>query len=83
MARDVRTIDKIDQIRAEFFDRLIEEGKQREQEQKRQQAICLHNYTVEGPIIREWQMRTCERCGHEAIKRITTWQRGDGKCAIS
>lgn len=66
-------IDRIDQIRTEFFERLIEEGKQAAADRKRQQATCAHQYTIMGPIEGDRQWRKCERCDHEATKSIRTW----------
>ena len=82
MARDVRTIDRIDQIRMEFFDHVISEEKERAAAEKRQQSACVHRYTVLGVVLGEWQMRSCERCGHEAVRRIRSWERSAG-CVVS
>ena len=81
---DVRTVDPIDQIRMNFFDRVIAEEKERQAAEKRQQAVCVHRYQTTGWIIGEWEMRACETCGHEAIKRVRSWQRHSaGRCVIA
>ena len=78
-------VNEIDKFRNDFFDKLIKEERQKEAELMRQQANCLHKYDKLGrPNANGYQLRTCSKCGHHAIKSARVWRGTEnGSCIIS
>jgi hypothetical protein len=68
-------INEIDKFRADFFDKVIKDAKEKENAKKLAQKNCFHTYTVMGHITNtSYQERTCSKCEHSAIKSVRVWQ---------
>jgi hypothetical protein len=76
-------IDPIDRFRADFYDNLIQEETKMANDEKLKQTTCYHQYSIMEPIYQQtYQQRTCAKCGHSAVKRVTVWE-GSKHCIIS
>jgi hypothetical protein len=61
--------NEIDEFRKTFFEKVIEEEKQKEQIQKRTEKNCFHHYNViEQTYPNGHEERSCSKCGHTIIK---------------
>ena len=79
-------INEIDKFRADFFDKVIKDAKEKENAKKLAQKNCFHKYTITGPISQSgYQERTCSKCEHSAIKSVRVWQgiNGRSECIIA
>lgn len=80
-------INEIDKFRADFFDKVIKDAKEKENAKKLVQKNCFHKYTLMGPISQAgYQERTCSKCEHSAIKSVRVWQgssNGRSECIIA
>jgi hypothetical protein len=71
----------IDDFRNNFFDKLIQEEKEKEREIKLLQTNCFHHFSIMGHIQNLYQERTCSKCGLTAIKSIKVWE-GTKRCVV-
>lgn len=77
-------VNEIDKFRNDFFDKLIKEEKEKEATILRQQSNCVHKYDRLGHPSNGYQLRTCSKCGHSAVKSVRVWQGTEnGTCVIS
>lgn len=75
-------VDKIDQIRNEFFDKLKQEKIDKEAAILRQQTICVHKYDILGrPNANGYQPRICSKCNYSTVKSLRELQ--GATCNIS
>jgi hypothetical protein len=76
-------MNPVDQFRAAFFDKVIQEEKKQEEERRQAQAKCFHKYDmIEQTFANGYQQRSCSKCGHGAVRKITVWE-GTKGCVIS
>jgi predicted nucleic-acid-binding Zn-ribbon protein len=77
-------MNPIDEFRNAFFQKVIDEEKEREAEEKRIQSKCFHLYNIidETFIKKDYQQRTCSKCGHSMIRRTKIWE-GTKTCIVS
>ena len=76
--------NEVDEFRANFFNKLIKEEKEKERAKILAQKSCFHNYSVMGDISQGgYQQRTCSKCGHSSLKNVKVWKgTKNGKCSI-
>jgi hypothetical protein len=76
-------MNPIDEFRSAFFQKVIDQEKEREQEEKLIQSKCFHLYNIiDETFSNTHQQRTCSKCGHSLIKRIKVWE-GSKNCIIA
>ena len=73
----------VDAFRNNFFDKLINEQKEKERQIKILQKNCFHNY-VTTITNTNYQERICSKCEHSAIKNVKVWNgTKNGTCTIA
>jgi hypothetical protein len=77
--------NEVDEFRKNFFEKLINEEKEKEKARIMAQKHCFHSYNVMGLINKNgYQERTCSKCGHSALKSVRVWEGSkNGECVIS
>jgi len=72
----------IDKFRNTFFDKLLQEEKEKEKQIQDEQEKCFHLYNiVDSTLPNGYQKRTCSKCNHSDIKSRKVWQ-GTKGCMI-
>jgi hypothetical protein len=73
----------VDAFRNNFFDKLINEQKEKERQIKIFQKKCFHNY-ITTKTDSTYQERICSKCDHSAIKNVKVWNgTKNGSCIIA
>ncbi len=78
--------NEIDEFRNKVLDKIIEEEKQKEIEQKKLERDCFHVYNIiEDREPLNYDERVCSKCGH--VKRRNVYKRkpvrsGNKDCII-
>ena len=74
--------NEVDDFRAAFLDRVIQEQQTREREQRRKQAHCFHQYRLQtathtqkpvgalGPVNLPFVTLVCPRCEHTIVRHV-------------
>ena len=75
-------VNEIDTFRQTFFDKVIQEQKEKENQQKRIQQTCLHRYEMLEQYTNGYQKRICSKCEHTDIKHYRVWE-GTKHCILS
>jgi len=75
-------VNEIDKFRQNFFDKMIEEQKEKEIQQKHLQQQCFHQYELLEQYENGYQKKCCSKCDHSAIKHYRVWQ-GTKHCILS
>lgn len=75
-------VNEIDKFREQFFDKLIQEQKEKEIQQKRLQQNCSHHYQLLEQYQNGYQKKVCSKCESIAIKHYRVWE-GTKHCIIS
>jgi hypothetical protein len=76
-------VNEIDKFRENFFDKVIKEQKEKENQLKRLQQQCPHSYSdILEQYQNGYQKRICSKCEHIAIKHLRVWE-GTKHCIIS
>ena len=76
-------MNPVDEFRNAFFQKVIDQEKEREREEKEIQSKCFHLYNIiDETFSNTHQQRTCSKCGHSLIKRIEVWE-GSKRCIIA
>ena len=75
----------VDAFRNNFFDKLINEQKEKERQTKILQKNCFHNYVITNTTQNiNYQERICSKCEHSAIKSVKVWNgTKNGTCTIA
>lgn len=71
----------MDKFRSDFFDKIIKEENDKENELKILQRKCFHNYIVDIVYQNGYEQRTCSKCGHSSLKNAKVWN--TGTCIIA
>lgn len=71
----------VDKFRNDFFEKIINEEKEKEKNIKLEQKKCNHHY-IPYIIKNKYQSRICSKCNHFAIKNIKVWN-GTQNCVIA
>ena len=76
--------NEIDDFRANFFEKVIQNEKEKEAAILHKQKTCHHTFTIIDEAINQngYQYRTCSKCELTAYKRIAVWE-GTKRCTIS
>jgi len=78
-------MDEINKFRQAFFDKVIADEVQKQQEEKLLKSKCFHLYNIIEDTYENrnitYQYRTCSKCGHSTIKRREAWE-GSKRCVI-
>lgn len=62
-------MDRIDEVRRVFFDKVIEEGKAAKEQQEYHERTCFHVYNQEVlPAFGEYRRFACCKCGRVLLK---------------
>jgi hypothetical protein len=78
-----KKMNPVDEFRNAFFQKVIDQEKEREREEKLLQSKCFHLYNIiDETFSNTHQQRTCSKCGHSLIKRIEVWE-GSKRCIIA
>lgn len=76
-------MNPIDEFRSAFFQKVIDQEKEQERMEKEMQSKCFHLYNIiDDTFSNTHQQRTCSKCGHSLMKRISVWE-GTKKCVIA
>ena len=80
-------LDKIDQIRNDFFEMVIKQEEEKRMAEKLAQTKCFHIYSIIGVTYHngkeKYQERTCSKCSHSDIRSIKVWEGTKlGQCSI-
>ena len=77
-------MNPVDEFRNAFFEKVIKEEKEKEEEERLVQSKCFHLYNIIDStfIKKDYQLRTCSKCGHSMIRRTVIWE-GTKSCVIS
>jgi hypothetical protein len=75
-------VNEIDTFRQNFFDKIIEEQKEKEKQQIKLQKECYHRYEILEAYPNGYQKRICSKCDHTAIKHLRVWE-GTKHCILS
>lgn len=80
-------LDKIDKIRNDFFEMVIQQEEEKRMAEKLAQTKCFHVYSMIGVTYHngkdKYQERTCSKCFHSDIRSMKVWEGTKlGKCTI-
>lgn len=75
-------VNEIDKFRQNFFDKIIEEQKEKEREIIKLQKECYHRYEILEAYPNGYQKRICSKCDHTTIKHNRVWE-GTKHCILS
>ena len=72
----------IDKFRSNFFDKLLQEEKEKERLINEEQNKCFHLYNIVDSVLPNgYQKRKCSKCGHTDVKSPKVWQ-GTKGCVV-
>jgi uncharacterized UBP type Zn finger protein len=75
--------NEIDDFRSQFFEKVIQDEKDKAVALQRKQKTCHHLFNIQEEVRPNgYQYRTCSKCEFTAFKKVAVWE-GTKNCTIS